>query len=188
MLKRFVGTLIVTSIFAAAAPAQTPQPPKPTAPTPSKPTPSPTEASNIIRPPEPPGQAVNIKLDLTITDQTGPREPARRTITLIVADRAAGSIRSSGNNVRAVLNVDATPQILPTGNIKVQLGLEYNPRQVPEKGPADPITGEAVPGGSSLNQRVSIVLVPGKPLMLSQAADPITDRKITVEVRAEILK
>jgi glucose/arabinose dehydrogenase len=180
MLKRFVGTLIVTSILAAAAHAQAPQPQKPTAPTPA-----PTEASNVVRTPEPPGQAVNIKLDLTITDQTGPREPARRTITLIVADRAAGSIRSSGNNVRAVLNVDATPQILPTGNIKVQLGLEYNPRQAAEK---EPLTGEAVSGGSSLNQRVSIVLVPGRPLMLSQAADPISDRKITVEVRADILK
>ena len=185
MLKRFVGTLIVTSIFAALAHAQAPQPQKPTAPTPSKPTPPPTGASNVVRPPEPPGQAVNIKLDLTITDQTGPREPARKTITLLVADRAAGSIRTSGNNVRAVLNVDATPQILPTGNIKVLLGLEYNPRQAAEK---EPLTGEAVSGGSSLNQRVSIVLVPGKPLMLSQAADPISDRKITVEVRAEILK
>ena len=44
------------------------------------------------------------------------------------------------------------------------------------------------PGGSSLNQRVVIILEPGKPLLLSQAADPMSDRKITVEIRATILK
>jgi hypothetical protein len=32
------------------------------------------------------------------------------------------------------------------------------------------------------------VLTSGKPLVLSQAADPLSDRKITVEVRADILK
>jgi hypothetical protein len=35
---------------------------------------------------------------------------------------------------------------------------------------------------------VAIVLTSGKPLVLSQAADPLSDRKITVEVRADILK
>jgi hypothetical protein len=42
--------------------------------------------------------------------------------------------------------------------------------------------------GSSLNQRVTIVIEPNKPLILSQAADPLSDRKITVEVRVSILK
>jgi hypothetical protein len=116
-------------------------------------------------------------------------------MSMIVADRSGGSIRSSGNSVRAMLNVDATPQILPNGNVKVQLGLEYNPRQ---PGGSSPIvkgpSGESAvqlpeePGGSSLNQRVAIILEPGKPLVLSQAADPISDRKITVEIRAQILK
>lgn len=130
-------------------------------------------------PPEtlPPGQPINIKLDVTITDQSGPGEPSKKTVSMLVADRAAGSIRSTANNVRATLNVDASPQVLPNGTIKVQLGLEYNPQK-----------GDGPPTGSSLNQRVAIVLTSGKPLVLSQAADPLSDRKITVEVRAEILK
>jgi hypothetical protein len=139
-------------------------------------------------------QPLNVKLDVTITDQMGPGEPARKTISMLVADGSVGSIRSSGNSVRAALNVDANPQILPNGNIRLQLGLEYNPKQT--GGPAQTVKtsgGETVqlpaePGGSSLNQRVSIVLHPGRPLVLSQAADPVSDRKITVEVRAEILK
>ena len=130
-------------------------------------------------PPEtlPPGQPINIKLDVTITDQSGPGEPSKKTVSMLVADRAAGSIRSTANNVRATLNVDASPQLLPNGTIKVQLGLEYNPQK-----------GDGPPTGSSLNQRVAIVLSPGKPLVLSQAADPLSDRKITVEVRADLLK
>jgi hypothetical protein len=141
------------------------------------------------------GQAVNVRLDLTITDQMGPGEPSKKTVSMLVADRSPGSIRSSGNSVRATLNVDATPQILPNGNIKVQLGLEYNPRQTggaspTVKGPnGDTVVQLPVePGGSSLNQRVAVVLEPGKPLVLSQAADPISDRKITVEVRAQVMK
>ena len=141
----------------------------------------------------PQGQPVNVKLDFTITDLLGTGEPAKRTVSLIVADRSGGSIRSSGNNIRAMLNVDATPQILSNGNIKVQVGLEYNPRQPSTTRPVvKTATGETVDvpteGGSTLNQRAAIVLVPGRPLMLSQAADPLSDRKITVEVRAEILK
>jgi hypothetical protein len=142
----------------------------------------------------PRAQPVNVRLDLTITDQMGPGEPARKTMSMLVADGAGGSIRSSGNSVRAALNVDATPQILSNGNIKVQLGLEYNPRQ--GSGATQTVktsTGDTVQlppeqGGSSLNQRVAVVLQPGKPLVLSQAADPVSDRKITVEIRAEILK
>ena len=164
--------------------AQTPAPAeKP----PSQSKPAPSEA------PAPAGQPVNVKFDFTITDQVGTENPAKRTVTLIVADRAMGNLRSSGNNIRAVLNVDATPQILTNGHIKVLLGLEYNPRQPPTTRPVlKGDTGETVQvptdGGSTLNQRVAIILVPGKPLILSQAADPLSDRKITVEVRAEILK
>jgi hypothetical protein len=140
-----------------------------------------------------PGQPINVKLDLTITDQLGPGEPAKKTISMIVADRYQGAIRSTGNSIRAMLNVDATPQILPSGNVRVMLGIEYNPRQGTTQQQAKGPGGELFPlppepAGSSLNQRVAIILEPGKPLLLSQAADPISDRKITVEIRATILK
>jgi hypothetical protein len=197
MSRHAIGAAFIILVFASAGSAQqgqgrgpTPAPAeKPPAPQgQSKPTPAPAEA------PAPPGQPVNVKLDLTITDQMGPGEPAKKTVSMIVADRMAGSIRSIANTERATLNVDATPQILQNGNVRLQLGLEYNPRQSTRgadkvKGPS----GETLeiprePGGSSLNQRVAIVLEPNKPLILSQAADPLSDRKITVEVRVSILK
>jgi hypothetical protein len=197
MSSAIMAVMIVATVQGqAAAPAGKPASPQKPAPA-EKPAsgqkPAPAEA------PVPLGQPVNIKLDLTITDQAGPGEPARKTITVIAADRSVGSIRTTGNSQlggnRAIINVDATPQLLPNGNIRVMLGLEYNPRQ-PEERPGEQVKtagGDVMnfgptPGGSGLNQRVTIILEPGKPLVFSQAADPISDRKISVEVRAAVLK
>jgi hypothetical protein len=157
----------------------------------AKPSAEPAPAATAAR--EPAGQPINVKLELTITDQTGRGDPAKKTVTMIIADRYSGSIRSMGNSVQARLNVDATPQILPNGSVKVQLGLEYNPRQASPIQSVKTAGGDTLQmpedqGGSSLNQRVWIVLEPGKPVILSQAADPISDRKITVEVRVTVLR
>jgi hypothetical protein len=129
-------------------------------------------------------QPVNIKLDLKINDQTGAGEPITKVVTLIVADRASGSIRSSGS-VRSgkggnmQINVDVRPQILPSGALRLTLGLEYNPRSADADAPTE---------WSSLHEQLSVVLQPGKPLIVSQAADPASDRKITVEITATPLK
>ena len=146
----------------------------------------PVTAEQAAAPPparsEPPGQPVNIKLDITITDQTGPGDPLRKVVTLIVADRGIGSIRSTGSvrtQGRVQINVDARPTILSSGAIRLTLGLEYNPRTLGSDAPTE---------WSSLNDQLGVVLEPGKPLVVSQAADPASDRKITVELRASILK
>jgi hypothetical protein len=175
MSRHVLRTAFVITLLSSVGYAQQPvqgrgQTPAPAA----KPAPA---AAKTPPPAEPPGQPVNIKLDLTITDQVAAGEPSKKTVGMIVADRASGSIRSMANSVRGMINVDATPQILPNGTIKVLIGLEYNPHR-----------GEGPASGSSLNQRVSVVLVPGRSLQLSQAADPLSDRKITVEIRADILK
>jgi hypothetical protein len=173
---RRTSTLIVAFVAAALLTgmprviAQEPQKPKPAE------QPAPTRA------PEPPGQPVNIKLDLTITDQIGNGEPIRKVVTMVVADRGSGSIRSTGSvrtQGRVQINMDARPQILTTGGIRVSLGLEYNPRTLGNDSPTE---------WSSLNEQIQTVLEPGKPLVVSQAADPASDRKIMVEVRATVLK
>jgi hypothetical protein len=133
--------------------------------------------------PEPPlGQPVNIKIDLTITDQSGTGEPIRKVVSMVVADRGMGSIRSLGSvrsQGRVQINVDARPQILQTGSVRLSLGLEYNPRTLGNDSPAE---------WSSLNEQIQTVVDPGKPLIVSQAADPASDRKITVEVRTTVMK
>jgi hypothetical protein len=185
MRRTFWGALSVTCALTTAAAAQQAQPRTTQPAQQQKQTPPPAEQATTATPREPAGQPVNVKLELTITDQTAPGEPAKKTLTMIVADRAIGNIRSFANNVRATLNVDATPQLLPNGNIRVALGLEYNPVRAGSPGP------EANPsnvGGSTLNERITLVFENGKPLIVSQAADPVSDRKISVEVKATILK
>ena len=39
-----------------------------------------------------------------------------------------------------------------------------------------------------MNQSVTVVLDSGKPLVITQAADPVSDRKVTVEVKATLLR
>jgi hypothetical protein len=178
----FILALAGSVGHAREARAQTPPPAEKPSADQNKPAPAPA----------PQGQPVNIKLDLTITDQAGPGEPAKKTVSVIVADRGNAAVRSSGNNVRATINVDASPQIMPNGNVRLILGVEYNPRQGPPnkvKGPGGELM--EIPDdtrGSTLNQRVTVLLEPNKPLIISQAADPLSDRKVTLEIRATILK
>ena len=130
----------------------------------------------------PPGQPVNIKLDLTITDQTGPGEPLKKVVTMVVADRGTGSIRSVGSvrsQGRVQINVDARPLIRQSGANRLMLGLEYNPRTLGNDAPTE---------WSSLNEQIQVVVEAGKLLIVSQAADPASDRTITVDVRATVMK
>lgn len=140
---------------------------------------------------------VNIKIELVITDQIGTSAGAKKVVSMIVGDRQNTSIRSSASvpvripgagptNVtyrNVTINVDARPAILikePT-KILVTFGLEYLPRGASSQ-------EEMEPGMASLNERLGLILESGKPLIVSQAADPTSDRKITVEVTATILK
>ena len=130
---------------------------------------APAEQAAPARAPEPQGQPVNIKFDLTLTDQTGGAEAAKKTVSLLVLDRQTGYVRSTATSERTGpmrINVDARPQILPTGNVRVTLSLEYQ----------------------AITQQLTVVVESGKPLVLTQTADPLSDRKVTVEMRATILK
>ena len=138
------------------------------------------------------GQPVNIRLDLTITDQAGSGEPSRKVISLIVGDRQNGMIRSRGQlwvterrAYSATFNVDARPTILGDGRIRLDLGLEYQPTP-PQAGAQTP--GTHVSDATLLNERVGVVLETGKPLVISQAFDPASDRKVSVELKGTILK
>jgi hypothetical protein len=41
---------------------------------------------------------------------------------------------------------------------------------------------------TDVNEMIAVVLDDGKPMMVTQSADPVTDRKVTVEVKATILE
>ena len=205
MLKKLTVMLSVIAVSAATLAAQT----KPTqTTTPSKPAAeAKPEPATPKAPPEPPPLPVNIKIEVSITDQSGANPPAKKVVTMIASDRMSTNVRSSASvpvkqtvftgppnaatvatpsySYRTVqINVDARPAIVQKDPNKISMtfGLEYLPttRLSAQE--------EGEPGLTSWNERLSVILESGKPMVVSQAADPTSDRKITVEVTATILR
>jgi hypothetical protein len=214
MLKRVLilicAVAVAVSAYAqqprAAAPAKKPaastEPEKPAE---GKSQPAPAKA------PEPPALPVNIQIEVSITDQSGTNPPAKKLVSMIVGDRQRNSIRSSASiPVRSTaftkpagatestpatipattysyrnvtINVDAHPAIVQKepNKLLLEFVLQYQPKS--GGGQED-----LEPGMASLNESMSLILESGKPMIVSQAADPTSDRKITVEVTATILK
>jgi hypothetical protein len=133
------------------------------------------------------GQAVNVRLELTITDQRGDQPAISKTVTMTLADRHHGRIRTQGD-IRTpqqgfrqvVLNVDCQASILPReARARVMLTIEYRPVA------ADENERNATP---HINESLTVILDDGKPMVVSQSADPLTDRKVKVEAKITLLK
>lgn len=130
----------------------------------------------------------NIKIDVTLSDQTGNGPVEKKVVSVIAAEESWGKIRTQavarmgdGGFSPVALNVDARPFLTNSGAIQLELTVAYNPLGAVAKD-----TSQTRP--TELNQSMTIVLQSGKPMQVSQAADPIMDRKIVVEVVAAILK
>jgi hypothetical protein len=140
------------------------------------------------------GLPVNVRLEITITDQRGTAEPIVKTVTKTVADRSWIRIRTAGDVAtklgfrQVVLNVDSFPRVIPaspgsltpSNKLKVDLTIDYRPVAAE----ADTEKGTT----PSINESLSIILEDGKSMVISQSADPVSDRKVKVEVKATILK
>ena len=164
MLKtKLVMIATTTLVLAAAMSAQQAATPKPAAP----------DQSQGL-PPRNPAQIANIRIELTITDQRTDVQTTPKTVTLLVEDRQSGRIRTGRNNV--VLNVDARPEIVRDNRVRVLLSLEYTPQDTEKTSPM------------AMSQTVAALLEDGKPLVVSQSADPSSDRKVRVEVKATIVR
>jgi glucose/arabinose dehydrogenase len=186
MLKQPLAILTATFLLGATALAQQTQ----SAPKnqPRKEQPAKEETKTAPQPRPEPAQPINTQIEITITDQPGPEQPSKKLVTMVVADRQNASIRTSGWVVtkdggrREVnINVDARPVLLRSreGSIQLDLLLQYQPSGT---------AGSESSAQTGLNERISSILESGKSLVVSQSADPLSDRRITVEVKATILK
>jgi len=134
------------------------------------------------------GQAVNVRVELTITDQRGDATPVTKTVSMTVADRYNGRIRTQGDvrtptgSRTVILNVDAQPSILPReARARVMLTIEYRPAagaEVESEGSNTP----------NINESFAVILDDGKPMLVSQSADPVTNRKVKIEAKITLLK
>lgn len=171
---------------AAAVAPQAPPAPRP-APVPRVPRATTGEA------PDPPeimrrsrGQLINLRLEFTVTDQIGTAAPVKKTVMMNVADGESGRIRTNAEVPRnkawttVPLSVDAFPTI-EGAKIRLRASLEY---QLLSEAP-----GPDLPAGkTSMTQSVTALLNDGASTILCQSADPLTDRKVTLEVKATIIR
>ena len=171
MLTRTLTALAAITLAANVAAAQ----PAPAAPAKA---PEGAAAAAAARPATA-AQLVNIRLDLTITDQREGASAPAKTVTMLLQDRESGRLRTDQGQVNAKLGVDARPEILATGRIRVLLTLEYRPQA------AD---GDKIQP-STLTESVTAILEDGKPLLVSQSADPTSMRiAVKVELKATVLR
>jgi hypothetical protein len=129
----------------------------------------------------------NVRLELTITDQTGTGQPVKKVMSLLLAERGNGRVRSqsvveeagSHSSYVVQLNADAFIQRIEGDRVRTGITVEYAPVSA---------EGQSMQRGSPLNQTVDVVLTSGKPLTIVEASDPRSDRKVTLEATATIVR
>ena len=199
MLPRLAVPLCLASALLLAGPgatllaqeAETPAPAAQAAPA-AQPAPGKagSEAKPVAAPPARRGQLTNIRVDVKITDIRSGQPPITKTVSVTVADRRQGMVRSvagvptkTGYH-RLPLNVDAKPAI-EEGKIRLELTVDYNIAQ-PDADATPPAAG-AQPPSTEVRQYAELVLENGKAMTISESADAFSDRRVKLEVTATIL-
>ena len=196
-LVTLAGILSIASHVWAQTPARPAQPrPAQTAQPPATP-PAPVLAPVAPAAPAPPqaprreGQPINVRVELTITETAAGAPPIKKTVVAVVGDGYFGSVRGQAvaqpaspgvpiERLVAPLNLDARPEILPGGKIRLSCTIQYQSSQRVTQDRAI---------NTDIKQNLVLNLESGKALVISETADPIVaDRNVVVEVKATILK
>ena len=199
-MRKVAAATVCVLMVAICAAAQTPSPSPPPAPAPppaaAQPKPAPRPPTPARPPqapevPEPPraertledfrGKPVNIRIDVTIVDEGGP-QASRKTVSVTVGDRQPGQVRAAVS----IPGVGQVPIALDTiaafeseDRIRTRITLEYRPS--PRADPKEPVPAE-------MRLSFGVILANGQRIVAAQAADPVTDRRVSVEVLATVLK
>jgi hypothetical protein len=160
----------------------------------SQPRPSPKAADKAApapnpKPEKPPSTPlVNVRVDVKIIDERSGQPATTKAVSVTVADRQNGWFRSSaeargGNEPpgfrQVPLNVDASP-FIEGSRIRLGLGVEYNSIDSSAEAKQYPKL--------EIKQRLSLVLEDGKTMRVAQSADPLSDRRVSLEVTATIVR
>jgi hypothetical protein len=194
MTKRSV--LLIALVLTAIVRVTADQPPAASTapPTPRTATPGPTPAAAPAAERQPPrprreGQPVNVKIEVTITDQRGSESAGpKKTVGVVTADGMSGYIRTQAAYSGAGdvwLNIDAEPEILTDGKIRLRINLQYD---LPEKAQPTEPAGYGRLVKTQIRENLALILENGKPIIAAQSADPAVDRQVTIEVKAAVLR
>ena len=177
-MKRYV-VLFVTLLSLSAA-AQQPASPKPApAPkvpqAPAVPASPPWPAPAMPAPhadPEQRGQPINIRVDVSVIDQLPDGVAQPKTVMMVLRDWTNARSRAAFED--RYINVDARPMV-SDGRIRLDLTIQSE---------------AAVGNANTLTWRYgfSLMVDNGKPMIALETADAVTKRKVSIEVKATILK
>ena len=195
MTRYLAAAMLLVALVspAAAADGQKPPPPPPP-PAPETPTVvsvTPPPPPLPPQPPTPEGRprkvGPNVRVEVTLSEQGGDMASPPKTVTVTTGDGHWGRVRSLVTTARrgaSPLNVDARPEVQADGRVLLALNLEYAAKRGLDL--KDVGAGEILE--ATLNESVTVALTSGAPLVITQSADPMSDRKVTVEVKATVLK
>jgi hypothetical protein len=175
MKSHFALLMCVLSVTLGAKQPAPKAPPVPPAP-PAAPAPPAPPAPAVD--PEQGGQPINIRLDVSVIDQTAQGVAQPKSLMVMLVDRAMGRTRAAFED--RSFGVDARPTIVE-GRIRVYLTIQSDGTRnfVP---PAEQ--------DQTLNWRnsFSLLLENGKPMLALETNDAVTKRKMSIEVKATIQK
>jgi hypothetical protein len=163
MLKRPSAILLIATAMVVTATAQE-------SPAAQKPTETPT-----TQPARTAAQGANIRVEVTITDQRSDAQTPPKTVLLLIEDNQNGRVRTGRGN--AALNLDVRPQIVREGRVRLMVSLEFTAQEGTDRPLQPPVQASLV-----------ALVDDGKSLVVSQSADPGSDRKVRVEVKATIVR
>ena len=175
-MKHFLTTVVAICLAATVNAQQAAQAKPQPAPAPAKPASPATvpQTDPAINPFGGPEALVNVRYEIRIREEGGP-QPITKTVSMTGTLHEVSLVRANQGQPNP-LNVDANPTNIRDGRVLSKLGIEYTP-QTP-----------AQMSKLSVRQNISVWLESGKPMVISQSADPLSDRRLTVEVTATILK
>lgn len=174
-MKPYVALLICLFSLSLSAEQQ---------PAPAKAPPAPIAQPPID--PEEGGQPINIRLDVSVTDQTAQGAAQPKSLMVMLVDRAMGRTRAAFQD-RSIA-VDARPVIVD-GRIRVYLTIQSDRTRNPFM-PVTPGTVNQETEDHTINWRnsFSLLLENGKPMIALETLDAATKRKMSIEVKATIQK
>jgi hypothetical protein len=176
-VKQLLTTLIAICLAATVNAQQggqsKPQPAPGAPPSPFAPTPVPVK-DPVVNPVGGADESVNIRYEIRIREEGGP-QPITKMVSMTATTHDTSLVRANQGQGNP-LNVDVFPSDVRDGRVRTKLGLEYTPQTPPQMSKL------------SVRQNISVWLESGKPMVISQSADPMSDRRLTVEVTATILK
>ncbi len=128
------------------------------------------------------GQPINIRLDVSVIDQKDSTAAQPKTLMVILADKGLGQARAAYED-RSV-SVDARPTIVD-GLIRVNVTVNS------QEPPKMMFAGEAPKQPDPLlnwSNSFALLLQSGKPMIALETFDAVTKRRMSIEVKATVLK